>query len=188
MGIWVEALISLPSVFLSKIKIVVIFSIVLDTYLPTWPVPHTLYISCSCLSHNQWSLEWGYCDRLSDVHRPEAFPNHTSILFWRWRKGNDNEHLQSTGLISTLSPSQLAISLYNFLLPWQRKHSRWVGYCSFPIPTICPKPVPHQNQNKIPNMLTILQKLCVQAMALFFPMCLGGSENRKKPWEIWKYN
>lgn len=33
-------------------------------------------------------------------------------------------------------------------------------------------------RNKIPNMLTTLQKLCVQAIVLFFPICLCGLGNR----------
>lgn len=69
----------------------------------------------------------------------EAFPKTTRVFsFWRWRERQWQWAPQSTGLISTLSPSQLAISLYNFLCSWQRKTFQVGRYCSFPIPTICP--------------------------------------------------
>lgn len=91
-----------------------------------------------------WQAQW--CPQTR-----RHFQNHTSILFLKMEERQWQWAPQSTGLISTLSPSQLAISLYNFLYHDKEKHSRWVGYCSFPIPTICPKPVPHQNQKQNPK-------------------------------------
>lgn len=44
-------------------------------------------------------------------------------------------------------------------------------------PSVPPQPYTRM-RNKVPNMLTTLQKLCVQAIVLFFPICLCGLGNR----------
>ena len=83
---------SLHSVFLSKIKIVVILSICLGHN-----SSHLAFASHST-SHvhvwvNQWSLERDYCDTLSDVHRSGGISRTTPVFsFWRWKKDSDNEH------------------------------------------------------------------------------------------------